>query len=83
MRGFVTVLSRSRGIWPSLGGVLEFCNIRKWYRIKRAVSVGAWLSLVEHLLREQGVGGSNPLAPTISVLPNQWGTSASVAFAHP
>ena len=27
-------------------------------------SVGAWLSLVEHLLREQGVGGSNPLAPT-------------------
>ena len=28
-------------------------------------SVGAWLSLVEHLVRDQGVGGSNPLAPTI------------------
>ena len=26
---------------------------------------GEWLSLVEHLLREQGVGGSNPLSPTI------------------
>ena len=30
-----------------------------------AFSVGAWLSLVEHLVRDQGVGGSNPLAPTI------------------
>jgi hypothetical protein len=25
--------------------------------------IGAWLSLVEHLVRDQGVGGSNPLAP--------------------
>ena len=29
--------------------------------------VGAWLSLVEHLVRDQGVGGSNPLAPTIKI----------------
>ena len=28
--------------------------------------VGEWLSLVEHLVRDQGVGGSNPLSPTIS-----------------
>ena len=26
---------------------------------------GAWLSLVEHLVRDQGVAGSNPVAPTI------------------
>jgi hypothetical protein len=29
------------------------------------VTVGEWLSLVEHLVRDQGVGGSNPLSPTI------------------
>ena len=28
--------------------------------------VGAWLSLVEHSVRDRGVGGSNPLAPTNS-----------------
>jgi hypothetical protein len=27
--------------------------------------VGEWLSLVEHLVRDQGVGGSNPLSPTM------------------
>ena len=26
--------------------------------------VGEWLSLVEHLVRDQVVGGSNPLSPT-------------------
>src|SRR5579862_4719121 len=30
---------------------------------RRAI-VGEWLSLVEHLVRDQGVGGSNPLSPT-------------------
>src|SRR5579884_646910 len=29
-------------------------------------NIGEWLSLVEHLVRDQGVGGSNPLSPTIS-----------------
>ncbi len=29
---------------------------------------GEWLSLVEHLVRDQGVGGSNPLSPTIKML---------------
>src|ERR1700728_4900466 len=29
-------------------------------------SIGAWLSLVERLVRDQEAGGSNPLAPTIS-----------------
>ena len=30
--------------------------------------IGEWLSLVEHLVRDQGVGGSNPLSPTNSKL---------------
>src|SRR5262245_36357748 len=37
-------------------------------------SVGEWLSLVEHLVRDQGVGGSNPLSPTNSF---QWFTLKS------
>ena len=32
--------------------------------------VGAWRSLVAHLFWVQGVGGSNPLAPTILQKPN-------------
>ncbi len=34
----------------------------------RGGQVGEWLSLVEHLVRDQGVGGSNPLSPTIQQL---------------
>ena len=30
----------------------------------KLLPVGAWLSLVEHSVRDRGVGGSNPLAPT-------------------
>lgn len=33
--------------------------------IQAKFSVGAWLSLVEHLPGGQGVAGSNPVAPTI------------------
>jgi hypothetical protein len=29
------------------------------------LSVGVWLSLVEHLVRDEGVAGSNPATPTI------------------
>ena len=28
------------------------------------LAIGAWLSLVERLVRDQEAGGSNPLAPT-------------------
>ncbi len=38
-----------------------------WFRLPLQFEfVGEWLSLVEHLVRDQGVGGSNPLSPTIS-----------------
>ena len=41
--------------------VLESCRTK----VRRNSSVvGEWLSLVEHLVRDQGVGGSNPLSPT-------------------
>ena len=33
-------------------------------RVAPVLKVGEWLSLVEHLVRDQGVGGSNPLSPT-------------------
>ena len=33
---------------------------------ERAPSVGAWRSLVARIVRDEKVGGSNPLAPTIS-----------------
>src|ERR1700735_5084973 len=49
---------------PSLPG--------RWRRAFPPVrrSIGEWLSLVEHLVRDQGVGGSNPLSPTThSILP--------------
>ena len=42
--------------------------------------VGAWLSLVEHLVRDQGVGGSNPLAPTNNLRPSVSGTCE---YTHP
>ena len=35
---------------------------------KPLILFGAWLSLVERLVRDQEAGGSNPLAPTISSL---------------
>ena len=42
--------------------------------------VGEWLSLVEHLVRDQGVGGSNPLSPTNLSLVHSVGYAASAAF---
>lgn len=33
-------------------------------QLRRNSSIGEWLSLVEHLVRDQGVAGSNPVSPT-------------------
>ncbi len=48
-------------------------------------NVGEWLSLVEHLVRDQGVGGSNPLSPTNFLqLLRQRGTSKTDSMVlHP
>ena len=43
-------------------------NPFKKYKIgKLRRHCGAWLSLVEHLVRDQGVAGSNPVAPSKNV----------------
>jgi hypothetical protein len=41
---------------------LPFCSERYTLR-----NIGAWRSLEAHLLWEQGVGGSNPSAPTSEI----------------
>ena len=38
-------------------------------RLQSHPAAGAWLSLAEHLVRDQGVAGSNPAAPTRPVPP--------------
>ncbi len=49
-----------------LGATFLLCyNPFNAIRIAPFSIVGEWLSLVEHLVRDQGVGGSNPLSPTI------------------
>jgi len=45
--------------------------------------VGAWLSLVERLLRVQEVAGSNPVAPTIYFSPENIGFSGFSFFRVP
>ena len=53
-----------------MSAVAECYTVKRWKSprlLEVAVIppyVGEWLSLVEHLVRDQGVGGSNPLSPT-------------------
>ncbi len=51
--------------------------------IERNAHVGAWLSLVERLVRDQEVGGSNPLAPTIYLPSFQIITAAGSFCSEP
>jgi hypothetical protein len=43
---------------------------------------GEWLSLVEHLVRDQGVGGSNPLSPTNKINDLQKGEPDPMVLAE-
>ena len=66
MKVFATVIILGFPQLPSLPWV----SGRKTWQLRSTScrippSVGAWRSLVAHLSRGQGVGGSNPLAPTI------------------
>src|SRR5262245_15799902 len=47
------------------GERLEFARPARFfsYATISRFNYGEWLSLVEHLVRDQGVGGSNPLSP--------------------
>ena len=38
----------------------------------KGILFGAWLSLVEHLVRDQGVAGSNPVAPMLKAVNGSW-----------
>ena len=49
--------------------ILERFSVVVARGILASQAVGEWLSLVEHLVRDQGVGGSNPLSPTNSFQP--------------
>ena len=65
---------RAPGPVTALPGILLHLS-KRYQGVKRArprpndthpqPMFGEWLSLVEHLVRDQGVGGSNPLSPTI------------------
>src|SRR5262249_24388494 len=71
----IFVTRKNRGRKPYAFAQSSQCECGDTRQVNRACSkisnlrlVGEWLSLVEHLVRDQGVGGSNPLSPTIQQL---------------
>ena len=64
LRGLERV-PRQAGFCYTCRSVIEGLNAPGRARsIRSQPMFGEWLSLVEHLVRDQGVGGSNPLSPT-------------------
>lgn len=65
-RGRTATGPSGRGFWYTLESAVSALYDQAWARSGSVHTVfGEWLSLVEHLVRDQGVGGSNPLSPTI------------------
>ena len=80
----VFVLSRRRSLCPGQATTLAASG---WAALAKAGSFayktshhGAWRSMVAHLLWEQGVAGSNPVAPTIHKSKRPAVTSWPLAF---
>src|SRR6266404_4920280 len=63
-----SVLPACARAWAPLG--MLAAQRRQGYKTP-AKDVGVWLSLVEHLVRDEGVAGSNPATPTRNHLINQ------------
>src|SRR6516162_3418031 len=61
-------MRRDRASFRSETSFFVWCCVGFPNQLELAQFLGAWLSPVERLLWEQDVGGSNPLAPTISRL---------------
>src|SRR5688572_482243 len=59
-----SVLGSGFWYWVSGSGSVRDENRLLCGKRVQSIAVGAWLSLVEHSVRDRGVGGSNPLAPT-------------------
>jgi hypothetical protein len=65
-RGRFATGPSERGFWYTLESAVSALYDQAWACSGSVRTVfGEWLSLVEHLVRDQGVGGSNPLSPTI------------------
>ena len=62
-------LSARRGVGAPERGAPVAGAVETRYKPRKSL-FGAWRSLVAHLLWEQDVGGSNPLAPTMFAGPN-------------
>ena len=63
--------------WGLAGSMAEGYNAASYWS-------GVWRSLVAHLVRDEGVGGSNPLTPTNSIigLPEPGQDVKKAAYPH-
>ena len=61
----ITPVIHPRAAGQEISAIIKVCPAVYAQPAAQVSHVGEWLSLVEHLVRDQGVGGSNPLSPTI------------------
>jgi hypothetical protein len=56
------------GLDPSTKRAVLQSPVIRLHHVSKMNTVGVWLSLVEHTVRDRGVAGSNPVTPTFSSL---------------